>query len=99
MRKRKILAIRGTLVTCEEGLLGIYFIHFIYVTNDAESTFCQTCIKYRTEVYCCLTKKCELKTQNTKRHKTQDTKHLHGVDKSVGITYRNIHCKFAKSRK
>ena len=94
MRKRKILAIRGTLETCEEGHLGIYFIHFIYVTNDAESTFCQTCIKYRTEVDCCLTKKYELKTQNT-----QDTKHLQGADKSVDITYRNIHCKFAKSRK
>ena len=38
----------------------------MYVANDIESTFCQPCTKYRTEVDCRLTEKDELiETQNT----------------------------------
>ena len=58
----------GTLETSEEGSLEI---DFMWVTNDPESTFCQPCSKYRTEVDCRLTEKNELiKTQNTFRGQT-----------------------------
>ena len=61
------------------------------VTNDIESTFCQPCTKYRSEVNCRVTEKDELiKTQNTFREKTNQL---------VSHTYQNIHSKFAKSRK
>ena len=61
-RKRIAFAIRGTLETSEEGSSEI---DLIQVTNDTESTFCQPCTKYRTEVDWRLTEIDELiKTQN-----------------------------------
>ena len=87
-RKRITLATRETLETSLDGSLEI---DFMKVTNDIESTFCQPCTKYRSEVNCRVTEKDELiKTQNTFREKTNQL---------VSHTYQNIHSKFAKSRK
>ena len=60
------LVIRGTFEASEEGSLEI-----TQVINDIDSTFCQSCTKYRTEIDCLLTGKDELiKTQNTSREQT-----------------------------
>ena len=74
-RKRITLAIRETLETSLDGSLEI---DFMKVTNDIESTFCQPCTKYRSEVNCRVTEKDELiKTQNTFREKTNSWYHTH----------------------
>ena len=52
------------------------------VTNDIESTLCQSCTKYRTKIDCLLT---------DKRWTYQDTKNHDGGNKSVDITYRNMY--------
>ena len=74
-RKRIAFAIRGTLETSEEGSSEI---DLIQVTNDTESTFCQPCTKYRTEVDWRLTEIDELtKTQNICReHASQLISHI-----------------------
>ena len=68
-RKRKILAIRGTLGTSEEGSLGIDYMILKDIENDIESKFCQP--KYRIEFDYPLTEKYEfIKTRNTLREQT-----------------------------
>ena len=62
------LAIRGTVETFEEESLEI---DFMQVTNDIESTFCQSGTKYRTKIDRLLTEKDGLiKAQNILREET-----------------------------